>query len=176
MKNVEIEYKFLIKGQIPNLHIAEYAELQQGYLIDVDKKIIRVRTSDCSVPELGKQGFITVKGPRTTEIGVPEFEMEIPFDYATSFLSRCQYVLSKTRYCIPNSDGLIWEIDQFHGPLEGMWIAEIEVPNEDVFPNLPEWIHCDVTDVKEFANINLIMAEKIPQIYTELCYNNSIIK
>lgn len=163
---LEIEYKFLLK-EIPDLSKCEDTDIFQGYLADdTDNRIaLRVRASNCSVPEFGKQGFITVKGPSPLGVGSSEFEMEIPFHYAMVLLEKCNKVLKKTRYQWHGTDGLVWEIDQFWGPLEGMWIAEVEVPSLDVKPILPEWVGKDVTHIKAFANIKLIEMTEIPKEY-----------
>ena len=163
---LEIEYKFLLK-EIPNLSKCEEIDIFQGYLADdTNERIaLRVRASNCSVPEFGKQGFITVKGPSQVERANTEFEMEIPHKYAMVLLDKCDRVLKKTRYQWHGTDGLVWEIDNFWGPLEGMWIAEVEVSSPDIIPVLPYWVGKDVTHVKAFANIKLIEMTAIPKEY-----------
>lgn len=53
--------------------------------------------------------------------------------------------------------GLIWEIDDFAD--RDLVIAEVELPSEDVVPELPHWlapyVDREVTGEAEYLNVNL---------------------
>ena len=58
--------------------------------------------------------------------------------------------------------GLVWEIDEYHGPFEGHATAEVELPEEDhPFPR-PEWLGKEVTDDHRFSNLALALAQYWP--------------
>lgn len=168
--NLEIERKFLLKVKNPENFFKNILreDLCQGYILDIkDKKIaLRVRTVESD--EVGSYGVVTIKAPSDVDNGNEEYEMEIPFNIAEALLDTCNVGIHKTRYYYTACDGMCWEIDQFHGALEGMWIAEIEIPSSDYQPVIPDWAGTEVSKVPEFKNIVLTKAEKIPNVYWEL--------
>jgi len=50
----------------------------------------------------------------------------------------------------------LWEIDEFHGKLEGLILAEIELKTEDESFELPFWVLEDVSLDPEYYNSRLI--------------------
>ena len=54
-----------------------------------------------------------------------------------------------------SGEGLIWEVDEFHGDDEGLVIAEIEVPSKDYEIEIPEWIDEEVTGNHKYYNHTL---------------------
>jgi len=71
--------------------------------------------------------------------------------------------IEKTRYCIPEGN-LVWEIDEFVGKLQGLYLAEIEIPSTDFEVSIPPWfLYCmvkEVTDDPDYLNINLVKREQ----------------
>ena len=63
-------------------------------------------------------------------------------------------IIHKTRYFIPLTDGLTVELDQFHGPFEGLFLAEVEFPDEaSALAFLPPaWFGEDVTFDSRYHN------------------------
>ena len=175
MNNLEIERKFLLNVKNPEKFFGNliYEDLCQGYILDIkDKKIaLRVRTVESD--EVGPYGVVTIKAPSDVDNGNEEYEMEIPFIIAEALLDTCNDGIHKTRYYYTANDGLCWEIDQFHGALEGMWIAELEIPSSVYQPVIPDWIGTEVSKIPEFKNIVLAKAEKIPDVYWELMNEQS---
>jgi adenylate cyclase len=144
----EIERKFLIK-KLPSLEGLSYAVIKQGFIIKNDKGLLRVRTL---VSENKKIGFITVK-----ESGLlvrNEYEMEIPYDVAESFLFNCENLIDKQRYYIPNGETTI-ELDIFNGKLNGLLLAEIEMTDENQQINIPSWFGKEVTENPNYTNVKL---------------------
>ena len=60
-------------------------------------------------------------------------------------------VIDKTRYLI-DAKPYVYEVDEFFGENEGLVIAEIELPSEDVFFPKPEWLGEEVTGDARYYN------------------------
>lgn len=67
----------------------------------------------------------------------------------------CEVKLEKIRFEISAGNGLTWEIDFFKGLNNGLIIAKIELPNENIIFEYPEWLGKDISDDFRFANSNL---------------------
>lgn len=145
----EIERKYLVIDQKYRYVASEAIDIKQGYLNRDPLRTIRVRTR-------GNNGFITVKGPNS---GISRDEWEFPIDLndAGEMLDKlCDgTVLSKTRYIVPFGDN-IWEIDEFHGDLEGLVVAEVELSDETcIISELPDFIGREVSDDVRYYNSSL---------------------
>lgn len=103
---------------------------------------------------------MTVKGPRTG-LTRDEFEYEIPASDRPARLERhCKgEVLQKTRHNVL-FQGRIWSIDEYRGLLEGLIIAEVELPSEDVPLAISSWVAKEVTGVEKYRKVNLVKARK----------------
>lgn len=145
----EIERKFLVNDEL--LDVVKYLQskkIRQGYISDVDGKTVRVRTK-------GEKGYLTIKG-KSSGISRDEFEYEIPFEDANQLLQNfCPKVLEKERFDLIIGEKK-WEIDIFHGKLEGLIIAELELEAEDEAFELPGWIQEEVSDDVQYYNSRLI--------------------
>ena len=66
-------------------------------------------------------------------------------------------LITKDRYVIPEKDGLFIELDVFHGEYEGVLLAEVEFPSEEVAVEYegPEWFDDEVTFDSRYQNNNL---------------------
>ena len=87
-------------------------------------------------------------------------EHEFPLDKAAyeHLLPKVDGILiSKTRYKIPDEHGFIIELDVFHGEYEGLIMAEVEFPSEEVAVEYegPEWFDDEVTFDSRYQNNNL---------------------
>ena len=145
----EIERKFTVNIQKWNeLEKPEPIEIAQSYLSINPDCTVRVRIK-------GKKGFLTIKG-KTIGISRSEFEYEIPLEEAQQMIETLSTkTLSKFRYEI-QIDNHLWEVDVFHGKLDGLIIAEIELSNENELFTKPEWVIEDVSDNIEYYNSRLI--------------------
>jgi CYTH domain-containing protein len=116
--------------------------------MDEAGKTVRVRTK-------GEKGYLTIKG-KTTGITRAEFEYEIPLEHALELLTNfCDKTLSKERYTLTFKEK-IWEIDVFHGALEGLIVAEIELEDEAEIFEKPEWILDEVSYDPRYYNSQLV--------------------
>lgn len=152
--NKEIERKFLLKDNWLDIIMATgigrgWDAISQGYL-KRSKPVVRVRT-------YGGVGFITIKGSaKKGEIGVDEYEYEIPIMEAQKMLDDlCSSTIKKIRYKV-DYKGHIWEIDEFLDENDGLQFAEIELKSEDEEFELPPFIGEEVTGQKEYYNNYII--------------------
>ena len=146
---MEIERKFLVdkeKWELVNKPAPK--RIVQAYLVRTPEKTIRVRVKD-------EKGFLTIKGP-TVGISRSEFEYEIPLNEANELIEQfADKVIEKYRYEITVGYHL-WEVDEFHGKLEGLLLAEIELTSEDEAFEKPDWVAEDVSLDQQYFNSNLV--------------------
>ena len=142
----EIERKFLVKGAYKAFAISEI-RITQGYLSSVAERAVRVRISE------GK-GFLTIKGiGNASGTSRYEWEREIPLHEAEELMLLCEDgVIDKTRFLIPETTGLTFEVDEFYGENQGLVVAEIELPTEDYAFEKPSWLGAEVTGVTKYYN------------------------
>lgn len=146
-KKFEIERKYLVVSDEFKSMSESHVEISQGYLNRDPQRTVRVRRK-------GDRGFLTVKG-LTTGIRREEYEYEIPITDALNMLELClPSVVNKTRWHVPYA-GHLWEVDEFHGNLQGLILAEVEIPSEDTGVELPPFIGEDVSNEPRYFNSNL---------------------
>ena len=147
---IEIEHKFLVKNDSYRSMAVSESEIMQGFLSRIPERTVRVRVR-------GDKGFITIKG-KGSGAAHPEFEYEVPLDDAKQMLSLCEPpVINKTRYIVMH-DGNRWEVDEFHGELQGLVIAELEVVSEEYRFSLPPFVGLEVTGDRRYYNSQLGVA------------------
>ena len=157
MHNTEIERKFLvISDAFKSQATARYA-IMQGYLCKEPGKTIRVRIRDT-------RAFLTIKSSLLRDgIAKFEWEKEIELSDAKELMQIClPGVISKTRYIIPvTGKGFRvtgerqWEVDVFHGRLDGLVLAELELGAENEAYTRPEWLGEEVTGQPQYYNANM---------------------
>ena len=144
---LEIERKFLVTEHgWRNRNGTIY---RQGYLNTDKRRNVRVRV-------IGDRGFLTVKGISRGAVRV-EFEYPIPLSEAEAMLDDlCEKpLIEKKRYKIRHQ-GLVWEVDEFFGPNQGLVVAEVELETENEAFVKPQWIGEEVTGDPRYFNSNLI--------------------
>lgn len=142
----EIERKFLVRDDSWRAG-ATGVRIAQGYLSRDADRTVRVRIA-------GDRAWMTVKG-RSHGISRLEFEYEIPLCDARELLEIClPSVIDKTRYKIAQT-GHVWEVDVFHGDNEGLIVAEVELADDSILPDLPCWIGEEVSSDGRYFNSNL---------------------
>lgn len=142
----EIERKFLLASKDFKNITSNKVRIVQGYLTSVPERTVRVRIK-------GEKAFLTIKG-KSNESGLSRFEWEkeIPVIEAEALLKLCEPgVIEKCRYEIPAGKH-IFEVDEFFGDNEGLFLAEVELNSEEEPFDKPEWIGEEVTGRKEFYN------------------------
>ncbi len=142
----EIERKFLMDlthwpGDVKGV------PYRQGYIAVTENGIVRVRIK-------GNISTLAVKSSGTG-LSRDEFEYEIPMDEAQAMLKLCQNeIIEKTRYKIM-AEGKLWDVDEFHGNNNGLWLAEVELEAEDEQVTLPKWAAREVTSDEHYYNAYL---------------------
>jgi len=147
----EIERKFLIKSLPDDM---SGITMRQGYLQPEKERAVRIRTVE---KDGSKKGVLTIKGMGSKSgMSRYEFETEIPVPDADHLLSLCdQPLIEKTRFKYDH-EGLIWEIDEFHGVNDGLIVAEVELESEDQQFNKPDFIGDEVTGQIKYYNMMLL--------------------
>jgi adenylate cyclase len=145
---VEIERKFLLRGDLWRHAAVRRLEMRQGYLAGTERASIRVRVA-------GDQAWLNIKSGGLVAQR-REFEYSIPVDQGREILSAlCELPpIEKARHYVP-FEGFEWEIDEFHGLNAGLIVAELELEREDQeFPR-PEWLGEEVTHLGRYYNVCL---------------------
>lgn len=150
----EIEHKYLVINNNYKSQATACKHICQGYLSKDKERTVRVRISD-------KNAFITIKGKNTGDTRT-EFEYSIPHDEARILLDTIciQPIIEKYRHIV-EYNGNTWEVDEFKGALEGLTLAEIEIPSSEYKYDIPPFIGKNVTNDSRYYNSNLI--DKIPE-------------
>lgn len=151
---MEIERKFLInKEQIPeNLETYPHNDLEQAYIIT--NPVIRIRKKNDTY-------ILTYKGQGLMKREEVEFPLEK--DAYDKLLTKTEgNIITKTRYKIPEKEGLTIEFDIFHGLFEGLYLAEVEFPDEETALSYhpPVWFGREVTNETTFHNSTLSSMEE----------------
>jgi CYTH domain-containing protein len=151
----EIERKFLVENDHwKQAQIIGQRKLKQAYLLRETDRSVRIRVTD-------NMAFFTVK--LGVGISRSEFEYEIPVEEAQAMIEEAKLkCLEKTRYYIQSKTDT-WELDVFHGTLEGLVIAELELDSEDQHIELPSWVGEEVTLDPNYLNSNLIERVEQPE-------------
>ena len=63
-------------------------------------------------------------------------------------------VIAKTWHYVQHAN-LAWEVDEFHGELEGLVVAECELLTERQEVEAPPWVGAEVTHDARYYNANL---------------------
>ena len=143
----EIEHKYLVVNDSFREMATGKVQIRQGYLNRNPDRTVRIRT-------MGSKGFLTVKS-RNHGAKRLEFEYEIPGQDAEEILKLAEPgIVEKTRWFVPY-DGLIWEVDEFHGSQKGVIVAEVEIPETDHDYLKPPFIGEDITGNPAYYNSNL---------------------
>ena len=138
MEHMEIERKFLIDALPEALSDFPHQEFLQGYLST--SPTVRVRRE-------GEDYVLTYKGSGLMKR--TEYNLPLTAESFAHLLEKCDGLrIEKTRYRIPLSGTeLTAELDVFHGTLSGLWLVEVEFPDETsaraVTP--PAWFGVEVT-------------------------------
>jgi CYTH domain-containing protein len=155
----EIERKFLVREEILTPLLAEGGFekklLSQFYLVASKEAAVRLRREHTHA---GIRVLLTVKaggdGMTTNEF---EFGIEHGLrQYFDNLASRQGFEIDKTRHLVPHG-GRTFEVDVFHGDLEGLVLAELEADDAETVDDLPEWIADEVTFDAGYKNAVLAL-------------------
>ena len=161
--NIEIERKFLVTNDSYKQLSTSHYTIQQGYISKDPDRTVRVRIK--TLADGSATAYITIKS-KPNEVGFSRFEWEKEIDVADAqqLIQLClPGVIEKTRWLIPCTpdtqypiaDNLTWEIDEFHGRLEGRVLAELELQHEHQTFVKPDFIGEEVTGIAQYYNANM---------------------
>jgi CYTH domain-containing protein len=156
---IEIERKFEVSAASRGwrLEAVRSLAMKQGYFPG-EEVSVRVRIA-------GEAAWLTVKS-HGNGVSRPGFEYAIPVADAEAMLAQfCGgRVIEKTRWYVPAAEpGLEWEIDEYHGPFEGHFTAELEIPDEGFAFRRPVWLGRELTYDPRYTNAALAVAQKWPE-------------
>ncbi len=145
MSGIEIERKFLVRGEGYRQQAESSSRIKQGY-IGCNTCSVRVRIRD-------NRGFLTIKGPsKNGGLSRYEFEKEISLVEAQHLMELCDPgIIDKTRYLV-RCGNHVFEVDEFYGDNAGLVIAEVELSHEDEKFDKPDFIGDEVTGDRRFHN------------------------
>lgn len=146
---MEIERKFLIQEeQLPeNLPDFPFHTIEQGYLCT--EPVVRIRRQD-------EEYYLTYKSKGL--LSREEYNLPLTREAYQHLKPKADgIVISKTRYLIPEKDGLTIELDVFHQEYKGLLLAEVEFPSEEAANAYlpPEWFGEEVTWSTKYHNSTL---------------------
>lgn len=151
---IEIERKFLVRGDAWRSQAQRSVRMAQGYINDhaalqtgAQKASVRVRIA-------GNEAHLNLK---SRELGHTrqEFEYAIPVADADDLLALCMGgCVEKTRHFVQHA-GRTWEVDEFAGENAGLFVAELELESADDAFEIPSWAGAEVTDEARFYNLAL---------------------
>jgi len=146
---IEIERKFLLKNDSWRAIAGQGVEYIQGYLVGSKNASVRVRIE-------GDQAYLNIKSA-TLGIRRLEYEYPVPVDEAREILETLceQPLIKKKRYHVTLGEDT-WEIDEFDDENAGLVVAEIELANENIQPDLPDWIGKEVSEDPRYYNVSLV--------------------
>jgi len=148
---IEIERRFLVKGEEWRNHAGPPQPLRQGYLTSsLQGWTVRVRI-------LNQQAsWLTLKS-RKSDIAKYEFEYLIPLEDAESLWLLAPHKVLKTRYeLILNSTQ--WIVDCFEGENAPLRLAEVELQSASQEIIIPAWCVKEITGENIWSNAALAKA------------------
>ena len=147
----EIERKFLVTDTSYRGLSDSSVRIKQAYLSTSPDSTVRLRIA-------GQKAFITVKS-RNHGATRNEWEYEIPVEDVEQMMLTCAAspIIEKVRYRVGR-----WEVNEFHGHLEGLVVAEIELESEGETFDKPTFIGPEVTGDPRYYNSSLSQASSAP--------------
>lgn len=169
MNNIEIERKFLVLNEDYKQLATSHYTIQQGYICKEPGRTVRVRIT--TQADGSEKAYLTIKSkPNANGFSRFEWEKEIAPTDAKQLIDMClPGVIEKTRWLIPaspmplhltphtatESPHLTWEVDEFHGRLAGLTIAELELESEDQPYEKLSFVGEEVTGNPRYYNANM---------------------
>lgn len=162
---MEIERKFLVKDDSYKQSATAQVAITQGYICKEAGRTVRVRLwtskSVSPTPNAAEEthAYLTIKSkPNGVGFSRFEWEKEISPADAQQLLQIClPGLIEKTRWIVPyagNAD-LKWEVDEFHGRMAGLVMAELELEREDQPYTKPDFVGEEVTGDPRYYNANM---------------------
>ncbi len=151
---IEIERKFLVRGDGWRAAATRVQPMAQGYLNDAGAIERGSQNVSVRVRIEGEAAFLNLKS-RESGRSRQEFEYPVPVEDARRLLALCVGGrIEKHRHYVHHA-GHLWEVDEFLGDNAGLVVAEIELDAPDeAFAN-PDWLGSEVTELQRYYNLAL---------------------
>lgn len=151
--SLEIERKFLVKSIPDNLGDYEKLDISQGYIVAEKDISVRVRKMNEKFIQAIKTGQGKIREEVEIDLTEEQFNLLWPLTKGR--------VVNKTRYKIPHGD-LVFELDFYHGDLEGLVTLEVEFVSEDasLVWEPTEMFGKEITEDSRYVNQNLAIYGK----------------
>ena len=145
---IEIERKFLVRGDEWRAAVHDRVRYRQGYIADSESCSVRVRIG-------GGHARLNIK---SRSVGATRLEFEYPLALADAETMLRELsvdaLVEKIRHLVFH-EGRLWEVDVFEGANEGLVVAEVELEGENDEISLPPWIGEEVTNDARYYNAAL---------------------
>jgi CYTH domain-containing protein len=145
---IEREQRWVLRA-VPT-GLLDPIEINDRYIRDTDLRLRRMKSADEVIWKLGQKTRVRAESPgvvNLTNIYLREHEYQV--------LEQLQAAtLVKTRRHWRRADRVL-SVDEFHGRLTGLVLAEIELEADDGFLGLPEGAIADVTHDDRFSGGSL---------------------
>lgn len=152
---IEIERKFLLRGDGWRHAVERTERMAQGYLVGAQALHDGTARASVRARVAGNRAWINIKAAR---LGIEraEFEYPVPVADAEAMLAElCDGVLTKQRHYV-TVEGTVFEIDAFLGDNAGLVVAEVELPAVDATFARPDWLGIEVSALSRYYNVHLI--------------------
>lgn len=151
----ENERRFVVQDTsiVSQAQSSEYIE--QAYVFAHDGFAIRVRlvvSGDGATRR--SRAWLTGKGPRIDSVR-EEYETTVSPLWASKIVSLSELKVQKRRYQLLGDNDATWEIDEFLGENEGLWIAELEGSAAIRKVRQPEWALKEIRNEPSLNNEEL---------------------
>jgi adenylate cyclase len=146
---VEIERKFLLASEAWRVGVSHSENMAQGYLAGPPGARCSVR-----VRVVGERAFLNIKSV-ASGIARDEYEYPVPLDEAQRMLQTLAGELVEKRRHYVETQGHVFEIDEFGGANAGLVVAELELDRVDATFPRPDWLGRDVSGLARYYNLNL---------------------
>lgn len=147
----EVERKFLVAGDGWRSSVERSVAVLQFYVALGSGRSVRVRIRD------GREALLTLKFGTQAKIR-DEYEYAVPLPDALEMRGfAIGDILDKTRHLVRHGRHL-FEVDEFHGALERLLIAELETADRVADDLLPPWLGREVTGDTAYYNASLATA------------------
>lgn len=171
MMSLEIEQKFIIHGEEGFNNILRQADgpissryIKQAYMVDNEAQgslwRVRINTplNEDGSRDQAQQEYACWTFKQRTPDPMTRIEIEegMSINIAEELYKKSTRVVEKIRYVVPYK-GQSFELDQFLGEHEGLFLLEIEKSNREIQVNLPVGVkkEDEVTGAKAFSNDEL---------------------
>lgn len=148
---VEIERKFLITSEAWRAGIRKTRHITDHLIAKFEGGKARIRICE-------GEAILTFKGPRR---GCKRSEYHIALDDRHAHAMIADFstapAVEKNRHDVEVA-GLVWQVDEYLGPLAGLVTADVELPREDHPLVLPTWAGREITSDARFGSSALVAA------------------